>query len=121
MKFGKFTWNIDSKVDCTTENIVYLIQCNKENCLENKYIGETEKPMHERLSQHRGYVTRNTQDATGRHFNRPGHTLGNMNITILERVWSNDPIYRKERERYHIRKFNSYYQGMNGSPGLGSV
>ena len=120
VKFGNFTWNIDSKVDCTTENIVYLIQCNKENCLENKYIGETEKPMHERLSQHRGYITRNTQDATGRHFNRPGHTLGNMNITILERVKSNDPIYRKERERYHIRKFNSYYQGMNGSPGLGS-
>ena len=70
--------------------MVYLIQCDKENCLENKYIGETEKPMHER-----GYVTRNTKDATGRHFNKPGHTLGNMSITILERVKSNDPIYRK--------------------------
>ena len=80
----------------------------------------TEKPMHERLSQHRGYVTRNTQDATGHHFNRPGHTLGNMNITIIERVKSKDPIYRKERERYCIRKFNSLDQGMNKSPGLSS-
>ena len=120
MKSGKHTWSIDSKVDCNTENIVYLIQCDKENCLENKYIGETEKPMHERLSQHRGYVTRNTKDATGRHFNKPGHTLGNMSITILERVKSNDPLNRREREKYHIRKLNSYNQGMNVSPGLGS-
>ena len=58
--------------------MVYLIQCDKENCLENKYIGETEKPMHER-----GYVTRNTKDATGRHFNKPGHTLGNMRFDKL--------------------------------------
>ena len=77
--------------------------------------------MHERLSQHRGYVTRNTNDATGRHLNSPGHSLSNMNITVLERVKSRDPIYRKEREKYHIRKFNTFYMGMNGSPGLGSL
>ena len=120
IKSGNHTWNIEDRLDCNTENIVYLIQCDKENCTENKYIGETEKPLHERLSQHRGYITRKTQDATGRHFNLPGHTLANMNITIIERVKSNDPIYRKEREKYHIRKFNSYHKGMNGSPGLGS-
>ena len=51
LRFGKFTWNIDSKVDCKKENIVYLIQYDKENCLENKYIGETEKPMHKRLGR----------------------------------------------------------------------
>ena len=121
IKTGQHTWNILDKVNCMSENIVYLIQCDKENCKENKYIGETSKPMHERLSQHRGYVTRNTQDATGRHFNRPGHTLANMSMTVLERVKSTDPIYRKEREKYHIRKFNSFYKGMNGNPGLGSV
>ena len=45
------------------------------------------------------------QDATSRHFNQPGHTLGNMNITILERVKSNYPINRKEREVL-CQKFN---------------
>ena len=66
------------------------------------------------------FTKRNTQDATGRHFNSPGHSLSNMSIT-LERVKSRDPIYRKEREKYHIRKLNSFYMGMNGSPGLGSL
>ena len=121
VKSGKFTWNILDQVDCLSENVIYLIQCEKENCKVNKYIGETKNSLHERLSQHRGYVTRKTQDATGRHFNLPGHNLSHMKISVLEIVKSHDPMYRKERERYHIRKFNSYYQGMNGNPGLGSV
>ena len=59
---------MDSKVDSKTENIVYVIQCDKEKVLENKYIGETEKPMHKRLAKHKGYLTRSIQDATGCHF-----------------------------------------------------
>ena len=35
-----FTWNISSDVNCKTENVVYLIECNIANCKE-KYIGET--------------------------------------------------------------------------------
>ena len=54
--------------------------------------------MHERMSRHRGYVTRNKQDATGCHFIKLGHTLSNMSISVLERVKSLDPIYRKERK-----------------------
>ena len=81
----------------------YLIQCEKANCKENKYIGETKNSLHERLNQHRGYVTRKAQDATGRHFDLPGHKLSDMNISVLKKVKCNDPMYIKERERYHIR------------------
>ena len=51
--------------------------------------------------------------ATGEHFNLPGHTLSDLRITILEKVRSNDDMYRKERERYFIQKFNTYYKGLN--------
>ena len=120
IKQGKYTWNIPDSLDCNSENLVYLIQCQKQNCKENRYVGETKHSLHERLNQHRGYVTRKTNDATGRHFNLPGHKLSDMKITTLEKVKSFDPIYRKEREIYHIRKLNTFYQGMNGNPGLGS-
>ena len=116
---GKYTWNIPDTLDCQSENVVYLIQCQKDNCKDNRYVGETKNSLHERLNQHRGYVTRKTNDATGIHFNLPGHKLSDMRITALEKVKSNDPIYRKEREKYHIRKLNTFYQGMNGNPGLG--
>ena len=121
VKHGKYTWSINDQVNCNSKNIIYLIQCNKENCRENKYIGESEREINERISEHRGYIYRKeTQHATGAHFNKPGHSLSNMKVTVLEKVRSNDPMYRKEREKFHIRKFNSFYNGMNRSPGLGS-
>ena len=36
-----------------------------------------------------------------------------MRAVILEQVKIQDPQYRKERERYFINKFNTYYEGMN--------
>ena len=58
----------------------------------------------------------NLLQPTGRHFNLKGHSLSNMNVTVLENVKKKDIYYRKERESYFIRKFNTYYEGMNGMP-----
>ena len=118
---GKFTWCIKDQVDFHTENIVYLIQCYKEQCKESKYIGKSERALSERISEHRGYIFRNDKRyAKGEHFNQPGHNLSNMKLTILEKVKSKDILYRKEREKYLIRMFNTFHKGMNRSPGLGS-
>ena len=58
VKHGKYTWSINDQVNCNSKNIIYLIQCNKENCRENKYIGESEREINERISEHRGYIYR---------------------------------------------------------------
>ena len=55
---------------------------------------------------------RNFNDAR-KHFNMPGHSLGNRTVTILENVESEDVFYRKESETYLIRKFNTFYRGLN--------
>ena len=61
-------------MDFDTENIIYLIQCNKENCQINRY-RETEVKTREIVIEHRGYINRNkTRFATGEHFNQPGHS-----------------------------------------------
>ena len=67
--------------------------------------------------EHVDYVKRlfPTQ-ATGQHFNMPGHSLSNMTITILEQVKKYDDSYRQEREKLLIRKFNTFYQGLNRQP-----
>ena len=93
-----------------------MIECNKQNCTL-KYIGESERSLKDRLSQHIGYIKCcNILQPTGRHFNLKGHSLSNMNVTVLENVKKKDIYYRKERESYFIRKFNTYYEGMNGMP-----
>ena len=50
---------------------------------------------------------------TGAHFNLPGHSVSDLSATVLERVKINDISYRKEREKYLINHFNTYYQGIN--------
>ena len=82
-----------------------------------RYIGETKRIMKFRLAEHRGYVTNQILSTpTGEHFNLPGHSLADLNMVILEKVRSQDDLYRKEREKYFIRKFNTYYRGLNKQP-----
>ena len=113
---NKFTWTIGREVSCSSTNIVYLLQCDKENC-RKQYIGETNQELRERIYQHIGYVRNKViSRATGEHFNLPGHSSHNMKFTILEKVKSIDPLYRREREKLLIRKFNSFYGGINKEP-----
>ena len=82
-----------------------------------RYIGETHREPRERISEHRGYIhNKVTNQATGHHFNLPGHSLSDMKVMVIEKVKINDESYRKERESYHIRKFNTYYRGINRRP-----
>ena len=53
------------------------------------------------------------EQATGEQFNLPEHSISNMKVTIVERVKKNDDQYRKEREKYFINKFNTFYRGIN--------
>ena len=109
------TWKINKNVNCLTTNIVYLIECLK--CKE-RYIGESERALKTRLADHRGYVMNVNHDtATGAHFTKPGHDLSHLAITILEKLKNKDDTYRKEREKYFINKFNTFYKGLNKQKG----
>ena len=108
---SKTTWNLNSDFKCGNSNIVYLLECNIENC-KKRYIGESGRELTERLSEHRGYIfNKKLNQATGEHFNLPGHGLQNLKCTVLEQVKKNCILYRKEREKYFIRKFNTYHKG----------
>ena len=109
----KTDWKINKKVTCTSFNIVYIIECSKQNC-NKRYIGETKRMLKHRLADHRGYVSNgDTSTATGAHFTSPGHSLSDMKISILEQIKKSDDVYRKIREKYHIQKFNTFYEGLN--------
>jgi hypothetical protein len=40
-----FTWNISKARNCESKNVVYAIECDKSNCKQNIYIGETERTL----------------------------------------------------------------------------
>ena len=60
-------------------------------------------------------VNKNLNQAIGAHYNLPGHSKNDMKFTIIEAVRSQDP-YGREREKLHIRKFNTFYRGINREP-----
>ena len=102
---------INKPVNCQTKNAIYLIGCRK---CAMQYIGETDRTLQTRFSEHRGYVTnRHLAKATGYHFNLPGHSISDMEVTVLEKIFNLDPQYRKTREAKWIQEFNTKYKGMN--------
>ena len=65
--------DINTKVSCKDSNVIYLIDCS--HCGE-QYVGETEKSLHTRFSQHTTYVKNKAIfKATGFHFNQRGHSI----------------------------------------------
>ena len=78
--------------------------------------GETERLAEERFRERLGYVTnQQLEKATGWHFNQKGHSLSDMEFTILEKVFSQDPGIRKERESLSIKDLNVKHKGINKS------
>jgi hypothetical protein len=107
------TWNINRQVNCKSYNLVYAIYCIKGNCRQ-VYIGETKRMLKSRVADHRGYVANKvTSQATGEHFNLPGHSLADLRVSVIEQTARKGSEYRKEREHYHIRKFNTFHNGIN--------
>ena len=79
-----------------------------------QYIGESEHTLAVRFGQHKGYVRRREFDkATRSHFNQRGHCLSDMQVAVVEKIYSSDPVYRKEREKMYINLFNTGYGGIN--------
>ena len=113
IKINGKEWKLKKHFDCNTYNVVYAIICSKENC-HKAYIGESKRMLFARIADHRGYVSRgDTSKATGAHFSLPGHSLADLRVTIIENTRGKSALYRKEREHYFIRYFDTYHKGIN--------
>ena len=77
-------------------------------------LGETQRTLQERFYEQLGYVkNKHNNKVTGVHFNSKGHSQSDMDIRIVEKLHNNSILFRKEREKMYIAKFNSKYKGMN--------
>ena len=110
---------INAAVNCRDARVIYCITCKKPRCRQ-QYGGKTLTEFRHRMYQHRVSVTGtdgktgpNLDKAIGAHFNGPGHKVSDMAVTILEKVWSKDPMVLAVREEMWIRLLNSKYRGIN--------
>ena len=78
-----------------------------------EYIGQSGRTLSKRFKEHLGYARNKTKDPTGQHFNLPGHNISHMEISILEKVYSQSRAVREARESFYIQEFQTELLGMN--------
>ena len=105
-------FKINGMITCSSRGCVYKIMCQK--CLGFVYYGETGRELRTRFREHRGDIDNNRPKPVSEHFNKPGHTLGDLIFIGIERVIPTDDAFRrKQRESFYIRRANSMRNGAN--------
>ena len=115
-KRSKKTWNITSKINCQTSNVIYRLTCKK--CAFWVYIGETKRKLCSRINEHRGSI-KNKFGKIGEHFSK-GHGKNPeafLEVVGIEKINSRHPKYRdwirKRREKLWINRYDSVRFGAN--------
>ena len=78
-----------------------------------EYIGQTGRSLSTRFNEHLGYVRTKSNDPTGQHFNLPGHSISNMEVSVLEKVFEKSRAVRETRESFWIQEFQTVSKGIN--------
>ena len=75
-------YNTRSQISCRSNNIVYCLCC--QACGKH-YVGQTKRPLVERLREHVRNINQNTDiHIVGRHFNEPGHNgIRSLSVKVL--------------------------------------
>ena len=92
IKINNKDWKFSKQYHCNSFNVVYAIINKKDKC-KMAYVGETKRMLRFRLADHCGYArTENLDKATGSNFNLPGHSLADINITVIEQSKRNNSL-----------------------------
>lgn len=89
--------------NCSTSGVVYVITCNK---CDKQYVGQTSRNLKDRIQNHLQYIRQN-KEATGIHFNLPGHRTSDLKVQVIEKVFPNEKFNLLEREDFWIKKMCS--------------
>ena len=72
-------YNTRSQITCRLNNIVYCLICKQ---CGKQYVGQTKRPLVERLREHMRNINQNTDiHIVGRHFNEPDHN-GTKSLSV---------------------------------------
>ena len=105
------SWKINTMLDCKSINVIYKIWCIRCTFV---YMGETQRRLQDRATQHRGYVARDEDHPVGEHFNSKGHSMSDMRFVAIEQVRPiGDTLLRRQRERLWINNYDSIESGGN--------
>ncbi|RUS75354.1 hypothetical protein EGW08_016876 [Elysia chlorotica] len=105
------THNITHNLSCKSHNVIYLIACTKCN---KQYVGQTSQTLRNRFTNHRFAINNDRDQPVARHFNLPGHTIKDLNITPIDQLITADTFTLTNKETYWIHTLQTMTpNGMN--------
>ena len=109
---NKKSIKINSSLDCNSKNTVYCIFCNKSGC-NQIYVGQSQRELKTRFSEHKTSVRTNAKKVVGQHFNGPGHSISNMEVAAIEKVFERGTQIIEKRESMWIEFLEAEFMGLN--------
>jgi hypothetical protein len=107
----KKKYKLQHKINCRTENIIYLIQCKR---CPAQYVGESKNSINYRLTRHRSSHKTKKDEPVANHFNQQPHTFKDLTILGIEEIRNKKQETRKIRESYWIAELNTLTEpGLN--------
>ena len=95
---------------CGSSNVVYAIHGIRCGLM---YVGETGRSLRSRINGHRAGIIKDGQSLLYKHFRLPGHSVADMEVQILEKIYhsSENPVnirlHRRLRELHWIKELGT--------------
>ena len=95
------------QLTCGSSNVVYAIHCIRCSLM---YVGETGRSLRSRINGHRAGIIKDGQSLLYKHFRLAGHSVADMKVQILEKIYhsSENPVnirlHRRLRELHWIKE-----------------
>ena len=100
------------RLSCGSTNLIYGIHCVFFHC-GLVYVGETGRSLRSRTNGHRSAIKKGGQSLLHRHFHQPDHSVDDMTVQILEKVYhsSENPTLltsiHRTRELFWIKELGT--------------
>jgi len=94
---------IAQNLNCSTQNVIYIIDCLKCN---QKYVGETSQSIKKRFSAHLSQIRLKYESPVSNHFNSVGHSIDDLKVfgLVSNSLWCDSK--RKMVESKWIKKLD---------------
>jgi hypothetical protein len=77
------------------------------------YVGQSQRELKLRFSEHKTSVRTNSKKVVGQHFNGPGHSIFNMEVAAIEKVFAQGKQTIEKRESMWIENLEAEFKGLN--------
>lgn len=110
------SFNLIGNTTCHSKNVIYVMSCT---LCKLQYVGETSRPVRDRLNDHLSAIKTGKLTRTAIHFKQEDHTRSDIHIIPVEQIIENTQSHtiRRQRESHWISKLcTKYPHGLNGLP-----